>query len=89
MWLALLRILSSCILEENNKTTMQKFQMTCSCGDTTAVEAENREGAVAQLKDMMNEAAIKAHMDEKHPGQPVMSVPDCHAMIERDVKEAV
>lgn len=61
--------------------------MTCSCGDNMTVEAENREGAVAQFKAMMDENAIQAHMTEKHPGQPVMSVADCHAMIEKDVKE--
>ena len=51
------------------------------------VEADDREAAVAQFKDMMDEAGIKAHMDEKHPGDPVMAVADCHAMIDRDVKE--
>ncbi len=51
------------------------------------VEADDREAAVAQFKDMMDEAGIKAHMDEKHPGDPVMAVADCHAMIDREVKE--
>ena len=44
--------------------------------------------AVAKFKGMMDEAAIQAHMAEKHPGQPVMSVADCHAMIEKDVMPA-
>ena len=52
------------------------------------VDAENREGAVAQFKAMMDERGIASHMKEKHPGQPVMSVADCHAMIERDVVAA-
>ena len=51
------------------------------------VDAENRDAAVAQLKGMMDEAGIAAHMSEKHPGDPVMSVADCHAMIDRDVVE--
>ena len=67
---------------------MQKFKMECSCGDTMTVEATDRSDAVAQFKAMMNESAIKAHMGEKHPGDPVMSVADCHAMIEKQVVSA-
>ena len=67
---------------------MQKFNMTCSCGDTMTVEAENRDAAVTQFKAMMTESSIKAHMEEKHPGDPVMSVADCHAMIEKQVQPA-
>ena len=62
--------------------------MTCSCGDVMTVDAEDRNEAVTKLKDMMDESAIKAHMEEKHPGDPVMSVADCHAMIEKEVVEA-
>ena len=60
--------------------------MTCSCGDTMQMEAENREEAVSKFKAMMTEDAIKSHMAEKHPGLPVMSVAECHAQIEKDVK---
>ena len=52
------------------------------------VEAENRDAAVTQFKAMMTESSIKAHMEEKHPGDPVMSVADCHAMIEKQVQPA-
>ena len=52
------------------------------------VDAEDRDGAVAQFKAMMDEAGIAAHMKEKHPGDPVISVADCHAMIEKQVVEA-
>lgn len=52
------------------------------------VDADNRDDAVAQFKGMMTEDAIKAHMAEKHPGDPVMSVADCHAMIEKNVMPA-
>lgn len=62
--------------------------MTCSCGDIMTVEADNRDEAVMKLKGMMDEAAIKAHMTEKHPGDPIMSVGDCHAMIEKEVMPA-
>ncbi|HEY4489959.1 MAG TPA: hypothetical protein VJC12_01735 [Candidatus Paceibacterota bacterium] len=58
------------------------FKMTCSCGDTMNVEAENRDEAVGKFKAMMDEGAIKTHMDEKHPGEPLISVADCHKMIE-------
>ena len=60
--------------------------MTCSCGDKMDVEAGSREEAVSKLKGMMDEKAIKAHMSEKHPGEPLISVADCHAQIERDLK---
>ena len=62
--------------------------MTCSCGDTMTVQAEDRNDAVAKFKGMMDEAAIAAHMKEKHPGQPVMSVAECHVAIEKDVVAA-
>lgn len=46
------------------------------------VDANTREEAVNQVKAMMTQEAINAHMTEKHPGQPAMSMADCHAMIE-------
>ena len=52
------------------------------------VEANDRDEAVAKFKGMMDESGIKAHMDEKHPGKPIMSVAECHAMIEKDVMPA-
>lgn len=62
--------------------------MTCTCGDTMTVDAENREGAVAQFKGMMDEKGIADHMNAKYPGQPLVSVADCHAMIEKQVVAA-
>ena len=67
---------------------MQKFKMTCACGDTMTVDAADRDDAVMQFKNMMDESAINAHMAEKHPGDPVMSVAQCHAMIEQQVVPA-
>ena len=64
---------------------MGQYTMQCSCGDIMKMEAENRAQGVAKFKGMMTAEAIAAHMAEKHPGDPVMSVADCHAMIERDV----
>ena len=65
---------------------MQTFQMTCSCGDTMKVESNTREQAVSQLKTMMNEAMVAAHMKEKHPGEPVMTVSQVHSAIEQSLK---
>lgn len=62
-----------------------QYSMTCSCGDTQTMDGATREEAVAKLKEMMTEEMIQKHMTEKHPGMPVMSVADCHAMIEQQV----
>lgn len=62
--------------------------MQCSCGDVMSIDAANRDEAVSKMKEIMNEVAIAAHMSEKHPGQPVISVADCHAMIEKDLVAA-
>ncbi len=67
---------------------MSAFKMTCSCGDTMTLEAENRESAVAQFKTMMDEKGIADHMNMKHPGDPMISVADCHKMIEAQVVAA-
>ena len=67
---------------------MSAFKMMCMCGDTMTVDAGDRDGAVAQFKGMMDEAGIAAHMSQKHPGQPLMSVADCHAAIEKEVVAA-
>ncbi len=67
---------------------MSAFKMTCTCGDTMTVQAADRQGAVAQFKSMMDEKGIASHMAEKHPGQPVISVADCHAMIDQQVVAA-
>ncbi len=61
--------------------------MTCPCGDVMSVEGATRDEAATKLKGMMNEDAIGKHMGEKHPGQPVMSVADCHAMIDQKMVE--
>ncbi|MBI4160306.1 MAG: hypothetical protein HY506_00165 [Candidatus Yanofskybacteria bacterium] len=63
--------------------------MTCTCGDVMEVEAASREEAVSKLKEQMTAESVAAHAAEKHPGQPVMSVEETHAMIESSVKEVV
>lgn len=52
------------------------------------VEAANRDEAVTKIKTIMDEKGIADHMGKNHPGQPLISVADCHMMIERDVVPA-
>lgn len=66
---------------------MKKFKMECSCSDPMTVDAETREEAVKMIQAMMTEESIKEHMEKKHPGDPVMSVAQCHAEIEKKVVE--
>ena len=51
-----------------------------------SVDAETRAEAVVKMKAQMNEDAISAHMMEKHPNEPIISVSDCHAMIEQGLE---
>lgn len=67
---------------------MNKFSMTCSCGHVFSVEAESRDEAVMKMKGMMDEAGVKAHMDEKHQGEPLMTVEKAHAEIEKGLMPA-
>ena len=62
-----------------------QFSMTCSCGETMPMEGADRAEAVSKFKAMMTDEMIKHHMTEKHPGMPIMSQTECHAMIEKDV----
>lgn len=65
-----------------------KYAMTCSCGHEMSVDAENRDEAVSKMKMMMGEQAIAQHMAEKHPGEPMVSVGEVHAGIEKDLQPA-
>lgn len=67
---------------------MKEFTMECNCGDKMTVQASSREEAVAKFKEMMNEEAVKAHMTEKHAGDPMPTLAEVHAMIEKGVTEA-
>ena len=63
-----------------------KYTMKCSCGDTMSMDAKNRPEAVTKFKKMMTKQAIDAHMKENHKkGQPIPTVEQCHAGIEKDV----
>jgi len=65
---------------------MNKYSMTCTCGQEMAVNADSREEAVEKLQDMMTDEAIAAHIAEKHPGEPVPSKEQSNAMIEQNTK---
>ena len=67
---------------------MNKFQMTCNCGDVMSCEAENRDAAVSKMKGIMVAEAIAAHMAEKHAGDPVPAVSEVHAMIDQGMQAA-
>ncbi len=67
---------------------MEKFRMTCTCGETFDVDAENRDEAVEKIQSMLNEDAVRAHMEEKHPGQPVPSVGQIHQLVAQFVTAA-
>jgi hypothetical protein len=51
---------------------MANWQMTCSCGESMQMDGDTREAAVDKLMAVgMTPDAIKAHMTEKHAGQPI------------------
>ena len=67
---------------------MNKYSMTCTCGDTMTVDAANREEAVGEFKEMLTEDVIAQHCAEKHPGEPVPTKEQADSMIEQTTKEA-
>ncbi len=62
--------------------------MQCTCGHTITADAESREDAVAQIKDIMTPDAIAKHMEEKHKGQPIPSNDQVYAMISQTTQVA-
>lgn len=66
---------------------MNKYSMTCSCGQEMTVDANSREEAVEKSKGMMTKEAIAQHCAEKHPGEPVPSKEQADSMIEQNTKE--
>lgn len=50
------------------------------------VEGATRDEAVTKLKGIMDEKGIAAHMAAKHPNEPMISVADCHAMIDKELQ---
>ena len=60
---------------------MQKYSMTCTCGQVMSVDAVNRDEAVSKMKTMMNEEAVKMHFADKHKGQMVPPMTEVHMNI--------
>ena len=48
-----------------------------------SAEAENREEAVSKIKATMTQEAVPSHMAEKHLGEPVSTLEEVHAMVEK------
>lgn len=65
---------------------MQKFQMTCSCGDVMEQEGATREEAVEKFKAMMTPEMVAQHFAEKHAGEVVPGIEQVHAMLEQMVQ---
>ncbi len=62
-----------------------KYEMECNCGETVSVDASSHEEALTKVKGIMNEDAIKQHMQDKHPGQPLMTIEQAHAMVDQNL----
>ena len=63
-----------------------KYSMTCTCGHTMEVDGETRDEAVTKLQGIMSEEALKAHYDEKHPGETPPTKEASDHMIEQNTK---
>ncbi len=64
------------------------YTMTCSCGDVMSARGSTRAEAVSNMKKVMNEKAVAAHMAQKHPGEKVPTLEQVNAMIEQGLKAA-
>jgi len=67
---------------------MNKFSMTCTCGDVMTMDAANRDEAVSKFQTMMTPEMTAKHMAEKHAGEAVPSIEQVHAMIAQQVQAA-
>ena len=63
------------------------YQLTCDCGEVVKVEAPSRQEAIKKIKGIMNADAVKQHMKTKHPGQPMVTVEQAHANIDKNLKQ--
>lgn len=68
---------------------MKKYALKCTCGHVDTVEAASREEAVAMLKEKWTAEVITAHMNEKHPGEPMMTKDMADGHIEKDIVEVM
>ena len=63
------------------------YEMKCDCGTTVTVEAADRNEAIQKVKEIMTEEAINEHIASEHPGQPVPTPEQAHAMIEKNLTQ--
>lgn len=64
------------------------YSMQCTCGHVLSVDAESKEEAVVQLKEMMTQEALDEHMKQYHkPDEPKPTLEQAHMMIEQTVRE--
>ena len=68
---------------------MNKFKMTCTCGDVMDMEAATKEEAIEKFKAMMTVDMVAKHFAEKHAGQPVPSVDMVHMNIAQTVVQVM
>jgi len=61
---------------------MADFSMTCECGETMAVDAPNRDAAIAMLKGGMTQGALDEHFAAHHAGAQKPTLEQAHQMIE-------
>jgi hypothetical protein len=68
---------------------MASYSMTCSCGHTMAIDAGNREEAVARFKEGMTQTVLDEHWREHHQStEQKPTLAQAHASIEQMVKAA-
>ncbi len=68
---------------------MANYSMTCTCGHTMAIEAANRDDAVAKFKVDMTQEALDEHFRERHqPTEQKPTLAQAHASIEQLVAVA-
>jgi hypothetical protein len=68
---------------------MASFSMTCTCGHTMAIEAANRDEAVAKFKQGMTQEALDEHFRERHQTtEQKPTLAQAHASIEQMVAVA-
>jgi hypothetical protein len=61
---------------------MQSFSMTCTCGHTMTVEANNRDDAIGMFRAGMTQEALDQHFQERHsPSEPKPTLEQAHASI--------
>ena len=66
---------------------MNKYSITCTCGEIISVDAGSKEEAITKLKDMMNEEAVMNHISESHSGESAPTVQEIHSIIDKTMQQ--